>query len=223
MIICEEKAFERILSLGFCDTAIPITIRQEIGRDAEITVLPSLKKAAQKLEKQFGGKYFTPKVHEFLRCEVRPFMDSIGYYDNRQSRRITAIMTQAENTKVIPSDAVILDTPMKNNTTADIDSLLEFGHIISAKIIDGAIVAVAYTDLNPAGCEFVEIGVETAPGYRRRGYAKSVLQNLINRLYDLNIKPVYITSTHNKASLKLAKSLGFMTDAFEYNYVFRRK
>ncbi len=223
MIICEEKAFERILSLGFCDTAIPITIREDIGRDAEITVLPSLKKVAQKLEKQFGGKFFDIETHNFLRHEIRPFMDSIGYLDNRQSRKITVIMTRDNSITLPCSESVILDAPIKNNTTADIESLIEFGHIVAAKIVDGAVVACAYTDLNPQGCEYVEIGVETAHAYRHKGYAKSVLQTLISRLNELDIKPVYITSAHNKASLKLAKSLGFEAEAFEYNYVFRRK
>lgn len=223
MIICEEKAFEKILSLGFCDTAIPISVRQEPGCEAEITVLPSLKKVAQKFEKEYMGKYFAPEAHEFLRREVRPFMDSIGYHDNRQSRKISVIMTMRENLRSTKTDAVILASATDNKTTADIDSLIEFGHVVAAKIVDGSVVACAYTDLNPDGCKFVEIGVETAPEYRRRGYAKSTLQALITKLNELGIIPVYITSVNNKASLTLAKSLGFEADAFEYNYVFRRK
>ncbi len=223
MIICEERAVERILSLGFCDTAIPISIRKEFTEEVEITVLPSLKKTAQKFEKLFSGRYFSSEAHAWLRENVRPFMDSIGYHDNRQSRKVSLVMSRAKNSQNPgESNAVILDSPVKNLTSADIPSLLEFGHIVSAVIIDGAIVSCAYTDLNPDGAKSVEIGIETATLYRRKGYAKSALVGLIRELEKKGIAPVYICSESNRPSIKLARSCNFIPEAREYNYVFRR-
>lgn len=222
MIICEERAFERILSLGFCDTAIPISIRKEVSGEAYITVLPSLKKAARDFEKKFAHDYFSTGAHEWLRSSIRPFMFSIGYEDNRQSRKITEIMSRKNKIPLEHNDCDILKTNMPNLTSADVSSLVEFGHIVSAKIIDGRIVSVAYTNLNPTDCSAVEIGVETAPGYRRCGYAKRVLSTLINELENMDIAPIYVTSKNNYASIKLAKSIGFECEALEYNYVFRR-
>ena len=222
MVICEERAMERILSLGFCDTAIPISVRQDLGKEAEICTLPSLKKTALKFEKLFREDYFSPDAHAWLRENVRPFMHSIGYHDNKQSRKISVIMSRLSSSPDISkSNAVIISEPIKNLTTTDIPTLLEFGHIISAVIVDGCVVSTAYTDLPPDG-EFVEVGVETAPSYRHEGYAKDALLTLIYELEALGKHPIYICSKSNKASLSLAKSCDFELEAMEYNYVFRR-
>ncbi len=225
MIITEEKALERILSYGFCDTAIPISIRQNFGDEPEITVLPSIKKVAVKLERDFEGKLFSTEAHSFLRDCIRPFMDSIGFLDNRQSRKLNLIMSRSND--VIPESmyAVRLTDKSrfsKNLTTAPIQSLIELGHTVCAVIVDSNIVSVAYTDLPPDG-KAVEVGVETSPAYRGLGYAKDALSKLICELKAIDTEPIYICSRSNTASVKLAKSLGFVTEAIEYNYVFRRK
>lgn len=67
---------------------------------------------------------------------------------------------------------------------------------------------------------FWEIGVETAPDYRGRGYAKSVASVATKRVfaggkipwYYLDIKPT------NVASLKVAKSLGYFEHSETLNY-----
>lgn len=222
MIVCEERAFERILSLGFCDTAIPVSIRQKIGEEAVICVLPSLKKTAVKFEKLFCDNCFSPEAHSWLKENIRGFMHSLGYHDNRQSRKVMTVMSrESGEIELISSDAVILNAPMKNLTTTDIPTLLEFGHIVAAVIRDGAVVCTAYTDLVPDG-DAVEVGIETAVGYRRKGYAKRALSALIRELEGRGIRPIYICSENNRASVKTAESCGFVREATEYNYVFRR-
>ena len=225
MIITEEKALERILSYGFCDTAIPISIRQSLGDEPEITVLPSLKKVAVKFERDFEDNLFSKDAHAYLRESIRPFMDSIGFLDNRQSRKISLIMSRSESGIPSPRQAIKLtDTSMysKNLTTAPIRDLIELGHIVCVVMIDSNIVSVAYTDLPPDG-KAVEVGVETASAYRGQGYAKDALTKLICELSDIEVEPIYICSKSNTASVNLAKSLGFKAEAIEYNYVFRRK
>ncbi len=222
MITCEERAMERILSLGFCDTAIPISIRQSVTGHAEICVLPSLKKTALEFEKLFSGNLFSKQAHLWLYQRVRPFMHSLGYHDNRQSRKITKIFTRPLGKEGLDSSgSVILTEPMKNITTADLPSLLEFGHTVAAVVQNDTVVCVAYTNLPPEG-DAVEIGVECAPEYRNRGFARSALSALIAELERSGITPVYVCSVSNRASLRLAISLGFELEATEYNYVFRR-
>ncbi len=225
MIITEEKALERILSYGFCDTAIPISIRQSFDSEPEITVLPSIKKVAVNLERNFCDRLFSKEAHNFLRKNIRPFMDSIGFLDNRQSRKISLVMSRCESVIPASRQAIRLtDISMysKNLTTAPIRDLIELGHIVCVVVIDSNIVSVAYTDLAPEG-KAVEVGVETAPAYRGQGYAKDALKKLICELNDIEVEPIYVCSKSNTASVKLSKSLGFKTEAIEYNYVFRRK
>lgn len=224
MIITEEKALERILSYGFCDTAIPISIRQNGDSEPEITVLPSVKKVATKLERDFEGKLFSKEAHAYLRESIRPFMDSIGFFDNIQSRKISLVMFRGEK-ELNPVKAVLLTDKSafkKNHTTAPVDQLIELGHTVCAVIEDSDIVCVAYTNLPPDGSA-VEIGVETAPSYRRKGLAKDALSKLICELENNEKEAIYICSQSNTASVRLAASLGFVTEATEYDYVFRRK
>lgn len=222
MIVYEEKAMERILSLGFCDTAIPISIKEYTGEEAEICALPALKRVVIEFEKRFSDNYFSKASHDWLRERVRPFMHRIGYHDNRQSRKITNIYSLASDI-VFPDtyDAERLFEVKKNLTTTDIHSMLEFGHIVCVVVRDGAIVCTAYTNLPPEGDE-VEIGVETAPAYRKNGYAKVSLSLLINELSKMGIRPIYACSQSNRASISLARSLGFTLEGREYDYVFRR-
>lgn len=224
MIILEEKAYERILSRGFCDTAIPFSIRQADGDEPVITVMPSLKKTAVKFEKEFADNMFSPAAHAWITNRIAPFMDSIGYHENRQSRRISRIMSRDTSTDEINvKNAVILDNPIENLTSADVTTLIKFGHIVSAVILDKKIVSVAYTDLAPAeDTDALEVGVETAVGYRHSGYAKDALSNLILELSERDIIPIYISSEFNRPSLALARSLGFKSEGREYDCVFRR-
>lgn len=224
MIKLEEKAFERILSLGFCDTAIPLSVRQAVGDEPIITTLPSLKKYAARFEREFKDNMFSREAHAWLKESISPFMDSIGYHDNRQSRRISLIMTRPAFEESMPaSDAVMLNEPCDNCTSADIDTLLRFGHLVSAVVKDGKVVSVAYTDLAiDEDTDAVEIGIETAVGYRRHGHAKSALARLLLELEKRDIEPIYICSEFNKPSLTLARAFGFELEGREYDYIFRR-
>lgn len=228
MIIYEDKSFERILFSGFCDTAIPFSVRINSDGEVIISTLPSLKKLAQTFEKRFNSSPLSRDAHEFLRENLRPFMFEHGFCDNRASRKIVDIYTL----EVPPTDNASSAQTMKltsedigkytNMTSAPLCDLTAFGHTVFAVVSSGKIVAVAYTDLNPDGTSAVEIGVETAVAHRYLGYAKAVCKALISELLQSGVEPIYITSRSNRASKMLAKSLGFKLSESEYNYVFRR-
>lgn len=225
MIIYEEKAFERILFAGFCDTAIPISVRIEKDGDTLITALPSLKREAREFEKLFFHDPLSDKAHAWLKEKLCPFMYEHGFKANRQSRKITDIYVRPtlEVSGLDRGDSVLLTSPQKNATTADIESLLKFGHIASAVVREGTVVSVAYTDLAPDfDTAEIEVGIETAPAYRGRGLARAALSGLICELAHQGITPVYVTSRGNRASQRLARTLGFVKEAVEYNFVFRR-
>lgn len=133
-------------------------------------------------------------------------------------------MTRSDSAICLPSsDAVILEAPCDNATSADIETLLHFGHLVSAVVRDGKLVSVAYTDLAiDEDTDAVEVGIETAVGYRRQGHAKSALAALISELERQDIEPIYICSQFNKSSLALADAFGFELEGREYDYIFRR-
>ncbi|MDR2617568.1 MAG: GNAT family N-acetyltransferase [Treponema sp.] len=54
-----------------------------------------------------------------------------------------------------------------------------------------------------------EIGINTLPEYRGKGYARSACISLINELLSKNICPLWSTGNDNTASDRLARSTGF--------------
>jgi hypothetical protein len=80
------------------------------------------------------------------------------------------------------------------------------GQPLFAALHDGRAVAVCCSvRLTPAAHE---AGVETAPGFRRRGYAASAVRAWAAAVREQGIVPLYSTSWENAASRALAARLG---------------
>lgn len=54
-----------------------------------------------------------------------------------------------------------------------------------------------------------EVGVDTLPEYRRKGYGKAVVSNMTKAILDLGRIPIYRYNPANEASLSLAKAVGY--------------
>ena len=67
----------------------------------------------------------------------------------------------------------------------------------------------ASATLNWQSPTFAEIGVTTKPGYRRRGWGRSVVSSMANFLLENGRTPLYVVSQTNQASIQLAESVGF--------------
>ncbi len=55
-----------------------------------------------------------------------------------------------------------------------------------------------------------EVGVDTLPGYQRKGFGKAVISAMTKAILDVGRIPVYRCGAKNKASLRLAKSVGYV-------------
>lgn len=62
-----------------------------------------------------------------------------------------------------------------------------------------------------------EAGVDTRVGYRRRGYARSVVAAWALAVLDLNLIPLYSTSWDNVASRGVARRLGLVQYGVDYH------
>ncbi len=67
----------------------------------------------------------------------------------------------------------------------------------------------ASATLNWQSPTYAEIGVATTPGYRRRGFGRSVVSSMVNYLLENGRTPLYVVAQNNEASMQLAESLGF--------------
>lgn len=95
-------------------------------------------------------------------------------------------------------------------------SALMRGHDAWVVMADHAVVAAAWL------CGGA-IAVETAPAYRRRGYARAVVAALTSACLVEGREVRYCCAETNAASMALAASLGFVPAAREYRPGFRRK
>lgn len=67
----------------------------------------------------------------------------------------------------------------------------------------------ASATLNWQSPTYAEIGVTTNPGYRRRGWGRSVVSAMANYLLENGRTPLYVVAQNNEASIQLAESVGF--------------
>jgi GNAT superfamily N-acetyltransferase len=54
-----------------------------------------------------------------------------------------------------------------------------------------------------------EVGVDTHPKYRRRGYGKAVISAMTKAILDIGRIPIYRCDPQNEASVRLAKAIGY--------------
>jgi GNAT superfamily N-acetyltransferase len=79
---------------------------------------------------------------------------------------------------------------------------------------DGKIVSVAYAHrIGDAEAQVADIGVETAEGYRRRGYAKAAVSAVVQAYLQRGGEALYGCASDNVASIATARSVGFVSYA----------
>ncbi len=119
----------------------------------------------------------------------------------------------------------------KNRTTFDLKRYIAEEITTFVTVSNGEIVSVAAENMACSGdfdndpeCRGVtEIGVETAVGYRKHGYASSCTAALAGALLDEGIYVTYETDCDNIASKMTAERVGFRQYGKCYYYVMRKK
>ena len=86
--------------------------------------------------------------------------------------------------------------------------LLEEGIIVAA-IVDGRIVNTMHCYCRSA--RHADIGANTLPGFRRKGFAVASGSMLCTLLHERGLTPTWSTVSENSASQTLAAALGFVS------------
>ena len=98
-------------------------------------------------------------------------------------------------------------TPLRENAKSVLfSSVLELagkGPVFTIEE-DGVVVSLASACING---NFAEIQIETAPSYRKKGYAKECLSALTKHLLGMGITPLYFVREENEASMKTVATL----------------
>lgn len=81
---------------------------------------------------------------------------------------------------------------------------------------DGVVRAICFAARR--GPNAVEAGVETAPGFRRRGLATRAVAAWANTVAQAGLTPLYSTEWRNRASLGVAARLGLIRYAVDLHF-----
>ena len=107
------------------------------------------------------------------------------------------------------------DARLLNGDLADIRPELNSPHPCLAIIKDSQVVSICRSVRASARAH--EAGVETLAGYRRCGYATSVVAAWAIAVRALNLIPLYSTSWNNVASQGVARRLGLVQYGVDYH------
>ncbi|MBC8263919.1 MAG: GNAT family N-acetyltransferase [Anaerolineales bacterium] len=89
-----------------------------------------------------------------------------------------------------------------------VETVVREGRVPRFEVRDGEkVIAVAGT--NWRSPYFAEVGVYTQEGYRERGLARAVVSACTSELLEEGVKPLYIVTEGNAASIRICEALGY--------------
>lgn len=223
MIIIDTEGEAFVRENAF-DIAVPIHVEQNSG-ETKIFSYPTVAQLCEEYEKRFAEDLFSDKALDFLREGCKTFCKELGYKEEKHPKNwgYNFICSQnAPDTDII-CERIRRDGKYKNLTTFDIASCLAYERVIYALVKEGRIVSVAVTCEAPSKeHDLVEIGTETAVGYRGNGYAKATVRALSAHLCEKGYRVLYKCHHENLASAAVARSAGFDEVGKFFYYVLRK-
>ena len=209
------------------DTVIPVSFEM-VGDTLSVTVFPEIEAEMRTHFEKYDKNPFEKSALEALWATLAPYMQKWGYADDKFRDRWGYILSAAPSAT---SAVTPLPTTRKleakdedmNQTTFDIEysieaNLLGFGTEEQGKIVS---LAMTHSPLEEEPTT-IEVGVETIPSARRKGYAASNLAALVSALGKLGHTTEYRCQRYNHASRKTALKVGMKEIGKYYYYVGRK-
>ena len=228
------------------DTAVPITVRKKDGKDGidrgeiYIEVFPTYEAEAREFAAKFSADPFAPEALAFIWERIGAPMAKRGYSDEKKFRHrwyhCYVIHHAGEiNTAAIMPETVRLTRSAvrgkKNRTTFDLPRYISEEITSFVTVRGGEVVSIAAENMSRSGdfdddadCRGVtEIGVETAVGGPKWGFASSCAASLAKALIaETGGYVTYETDCDNIPSQKVAERAGFVHYGRCYYYVMRK-
>lgn len=206
------------------DIAVPAHVEQNEGK-TKIFAYPSVAALCEEYEQYFSEDLFSDAALDFLRDGCVPFCNELGYSEEKHPKNwgYNFIYREDAPQAEIACERIRRAGKYENLTTFDIAACLAYERVIYAVVEDGKIVSVAVTCEAPGKeDDLVEIGTETAVGYRQKGYAKAAVCALTAHLRERGYRVLYKCHHENLASTKVARSAGFAEVGRFFYYVLRK-
>lgn len=196
------------------EVAVPIEITVRDGV-AEIEYYPSAKDIVDEFVRLFGENedaLFSREAIAFAVEKFGTFLTPRGFELSPDSEDYYINFALPACEVAAQSSICRLDGTVEYEDLTDtyIGGLISGGYIIYAALVDNKIVALANTGepIDEDTPKTVEIGVDTAEDYRRRGLGKACVLALVSELSQLGHTAIYECASGNIASVCLAESLG---------------
>ena len=211
------------------DILIPVELSATPEAGLTVTVIPRFRAAGRRFLSLFSDRPFSDEALGWLRDEIAPACADWGYLSNRYSVRHCRIFRFPEGKtpgETLPGGRVLTENDEENNqTTFDLAETVSDGRLCFGQEDGGRIVSVAVTHASPDEREpggTLEIGVETVPAARRRGYAVSCLSGLTKEITARGLTPEYRCTYSNVASAKVARAAGYLQIGQACSFVLRK-
>ncbi len=216
MIRLEDKELEDYVLGDECHIALPFELHRKSDGINEIITYSFTKKIVENFEKEFGDNPFSDGAKLFLKEELGPVMEKLGYdcdgaldvvhYEYRCS--------SADKSKILPNCEIIDTLEGEDYDGVPLD---EFSLDTSDEADRMAVIRengkiVCFAGLNDIaeddGC--TEITVECAENHRKKGYGASCVAALTDYLLTLGADVKYVCTADNIPSIKTAEAAGFV-------------
>lgn len=207
---------------------VPFLVTEQ-GGDLEIEVYSGVKRLVKRHVKKYRNDIFSDESLSLINEELEGYADAHGYEGEAHERLrwyYSFSMRSAEKldtAAILPSSVKIEDDGLENLTTIEVNENLEKNIPTFATVEDGKIVSLACVNEYTKGQRMLEITVETAPDYRKKGYARSNTAALAKHLIENGYSVAYCCSRYNDGSRRIAESLGFDLVGRFYAYNAYRK
>ena len=212
------------------DILIPVELTKTPEAGLVLTVIPRLRAVGKRFLARFADRPFSDEALGWLRDEIAPACADWGYLFNRYSVRHCRIFRFPEGktpAETLPGGRVLTENDEENNqTTFDLAETVSDGRLCFGQEEGGRIVSVAVTHASPDEREpggTLEIGVETIPAARRRGYAVSCLSGVTKLILTRGLTPEYRCTYSNAASARTARAAGYVQIGEACSLVLRKR
>lgn len=223
MVIIDSQG-ESFIRENLFDIAVPVHVEQFNG-DTKIFAYSFAQKLCEEYEERFADDLFSDDALDFLREGCKDFCNELGYKEEKYPKNWGYNFVCTSNTldEVIKCERIRRDGKYKNLTTFDIGECLAYERVIYAVVKEGQIVSVAVTSEAVSSAEdIIEIGTETAVGYRKNGYSTAAVRALSEFLCAKGLKVLYKCHHENIASTAVARKAGFDEVGKFFYYVLRK-
>ena len=207
----EQFAFED----GF-DLLIPFSMTRYEGKELSAAAIPRISRLARSFLARFDKDPFSDEALLWLWSRIAPKQDEWGYRGGKYRWRRCRIFRciSADGLSPVLAETVLLESAagLSNQTTYHLSDSLDAGCLCAATCLDGRVLSVAVTHEDVGELEagdVIELGVETAPAARGKGYAASSLSLATRELLRRGLIPEYRCTRSNRASAAVALRVGY--------------